>query len=164
VARLHVLTGAAFMLFAPLQFVAPIRRRYSGLHRWSGRALLAFGCLAGLSSLYFGLLMPFAGPLEGVAIILAGGLFFLSLARAFLAIRSGDVARHREWMIRTFAVAIGISSVRVTGGILDAALTPAGFSVREVFLLSVWLGWMLTLAGAEIWIRRSRYDLGKRIA
>jgi uncharacterized membrane protein len=158
-ARLHVLTGAAFLLLAPLQFVTPIRRRYARVHRWTGRALLVFGCLTGLSGLYFGLLMPFAGPRESAAIALAGGLFFLSMARAFLAIRAGEVARHREWMIRAFAVAVGISTVRVMGGILDTTLTPAGFSVREIFVGSVWLGWVVTVATAEIWIRRTRQDM-----
>jgi hypothetical protein len=108
--------------------------------------------------------MPIAGPLESVGVSLAGGVFLFSMGRAFLAIRSGDVERHREWMIRAFAVAIGISTIRVIGAILDPALTPYGYSAPQVLGLSLWVGWVLTMAAAEIWIRRSRYYLETRIA
>jgi hypothetical protein len=60
-------------------------------------------------------------------------------------------------MIRAFAVAIGISTVRVIGAILDPALTPYGYSAPQVLGLSLWVGWLLTVAAAEIWIRRSRF-------
>lgn len=164
ITRLHTIGGAVFLILAPLQFVAPLRRRFVRLHRWTGRALLGVGLLIGISGLFFALLMPIAGPLESVGVSLAGGLFLFSMGRAFLAIRSGDVERHREWMIRAFAVAIGISTIRVIGGILDPALTPYGYSAPQVLGLSLWVGWLLTSAAAEIWIRRSRYHLETRIA
>ena len=164
VTRLHTIGGAVFLIFAPLQFIAPLRRRFVRLHRWTGRTLLGIGLLVGISGFFFGLLMPIAGPLESVGISLAGGLFLFSMGRAFLAIRSRDVERHREWMIRAFAVAIGISTVRVIGAILDPALTPYGYSAPQVLGLSLWVGWLLTIAAAEIWIRRSRHYLEIRIA
>ncbi len=164
VARLHTIGGAVFLLFAPLQFAGPLRRRFVRMHRWSGRLLLGIGFLGAISGLYFGLLMPFTGRQESVVVTLAGGMFLFAVGSAFLAIRSGDVGLHREWMIRMFAVAIGISSIRVVGAILDPALTPAGYSPRQILGLSLWIGWLLTVAAAEIWIRRSRYHLETRIA
>ena len=91
----------------------------------------------------------------GLAALVAAW-FLLALGWAFRAIRSGQVARHREWMIRAFAVAIGISSVRVCGAIVDLALTPAGFRPQELFVGSLWTGWAVTIYAAEIWIRRTR--------
>jgi uncharacterized membrane protein len=164
VARLHTIGGAVFLILAPLQFVAPLRRRFVRLHRWTGRTLLGIGLLTGVSGLFFALLMPIAGPLESVGVSLAGGLLLFSMGRAFLAIRSGDVARHREWMMRAFAVAIGISTVRVVGAMLDPALTPYGYSASQILGLSLWVGWLLTVAVAEIWIRRSRSHLETRLA
>jgi uncharacterized membrane protein len=164
VARVHVIAGTAFLLLAPLQFMAPVRRRFVRLHRWMGRTLLAIGLPIAISGLYFGLLMPFAGSLEVLGVTLADGLFLFAMGRAFVAIRSGDVERHREWMIRAFGIAIGISTVRVVGGILDGALTPYGYSVRQILGISLWVGWLLTLTAAEVWIRRSRYHLEARIA
>jgi len=155
-ARLHVGLGAVFLVFAPLQFSAPIRNRYRALHRWSGRALLLAAFASTGAALFFGLLMPFGGAAEAAAIAFFGGLFLVSLTRAFLAIRRRDVARHREWMIRAFATAIGISTVRVVMMVLDPALTTAGFTAAAVFVVSIWTGWVLTVSVAELWIRYTR--------
>ena len=76
--------------------------------------------------------------------------------RAFVAIRNGQVALHREWMIRAFSVLIGISTIRVVGIAFDLTLTPAGYGPRELFALSLWTGWIISLGAAELWIRRSR--------
>jgi hypothetical protein len=107
----------------------------------------------------FGLLMPYGGPAESVAIALFGALFLLALSRAFLAIRRHQVARHREWMIRAFAIALAISTVRVVGAAFDVLLTPAAVHPAPIFVLSIWTGWIVTVAAAEPWIRHTRTDL-----
>ena len=153
---LHVVPGAGFLLLVPLQLVPRLRTRHPIVHRAVGRLLLVLGAVTGLSGLYFGLLMPYAGRAEGAAIALFGGLFLLALLRAYRAIRRGDVPRHGEWMIRAFALALAISVVRVLGGVLDLTLSPAGVSPQAVFVLAIWAGWILSLGAAEIWIRRAR--------
>lgn len=152
---LHILPGGIFLILALFQFSARIRTRYIRFHRWSGRVLVLAGFVSGLTALYFGLLMPYAGPGEAIAIALFGGLFLASLSLAFVAIRRHQVARHREWMIRAFAIAIAISTVRIVGAVLDAALTPAGVRPKVVFVLAVWTGWVITLGAAELWIRHT---------
>ena len=78
-----------------------------------------------------------------------------ALIRAVVAIRRHQVALHREWMIRAFAVALGISTVRIVAAIVDIALTPAGFGPQALFVLSVWTGWAMTVGAAELWIVRA---------
>lgn len=112
--------------------------------------------VAVLSALFFGLLMPYGGPGEAIATALFGGLFLAAISRAFIAIRRHPVARHREWMIRAFAIAIGISTVRVVGAVFDVTLTPAGIRPPEIFVLSIWVGWAITLGAAEAWVRCTR--------
>ena len=87
---------------------------------------------------------------------LFGGLFLFTLSRAYLAIRRRQMARHREWMIRAFAIALGISAARVFGAAFDIALTPGGVSPQFVFVLALWVGWLTTLGIAEVWIRHTR--------
>jgi uncharacterized membrane protein len=156
VAILHVGSGGLFLLLAPLQFSYWIRRRYIRFHRLAGRFLLGAGLATAASALFFGVLMPYGGWPERLAIMVFTALFLTALARAFAAIRAGRVARHREWMLRAFAIAFGISTIRIVGGVLDLVLTPFGFTVPAVFGLSLWSGWLLTLAGAELWIRHTR--------
>ncbi len=156
VALLHVVPGGIFLTLALFQFSSRVRRRYVQFHRWSGRALVLVAFVAGLSAFYFGLLMPYGGLGEAIAIALFGGLFLVAISRAFIAIRRHQVARHREWMIRAFAIAIGISTVRVVGAFFDVALTPAGIRPPEIFVLSIWVGWVITLGAAEVWVRYTR--------
>ncbi|HEX9878193.1 MAG TPA: DUF2306 domain-containing protein [Gammaproteobacteria bacterium] len=153
---LHVLPGGMLLTLAPLQFSRRIRSRHLRFHRWSGRALILTSFVVVLTGLYFGVLMPFGGPSEAIATALFGGFCLASVCRAFLAIRRHDVARHREWMIRAFAIAIGISTIRIVGGVFDFVLTPAGYRSQEVFVLAFWTGWLITLATAELWIRYTR--------
>ena len=153
---LHVIPGGIFLLLAPLQFSNWVRTRHIRLHRWSGRILLPAALVSVVASLYFGLLIPYGGPGEAAAIALFGGLFLFAMIRAFVAIRRGQVAQHREWMIRVFAIAIAISTVRVVAAIFDLALTPAGVRPPDLFVLSVWTGWVITVGAAELWIRYTR--------
>lgn len=153
---LHVLTGGVFLLVAPLQFSTWVRTRHIQFHRWSGRILLPTAVVSVLPGLYFGILIPYGGLGEAVAIAVFGGLFLIAICRAVVAIRRHQAARHREWMIRLFAIAIAISTVRVVAGVLDVALTPAGFRPPKLFVLSLWTGWVITLGVAEFWIRYTR--------
>ena len=150
---LHLIPALIFLLLAPLQFSRGIRNRYRTFHRWSGRVLLVCVLAISGSALYFGLLMPFGGAGEALAVGTFGGLFLFMAARAFRAIRAGDVVRHREWMIRMFAIALGVSSARIVLPLMVAALDGR---IRPAFAPSLWLGWLLTLAAAEWWIRRTR--------
>lgn len=160
ITRLHILPGGLFLLLAPLQFSSRIRTRHLRFHRWSGRLLMLAAIVTALSGLFFGLLMPFGGRMESVAIALFGGLLLFAIVRGFRAIRSGRVALHREWMIRAFALAIAISTVRFVGPVVDYAFTPGGMRAGDVFALSVWIAWVLTIAAAEAWIRYSRARAG----
>ena len=154
--RLHVVPGGLFLLFAPLQFSSWIRTRHRSVHRWSGRLLVALVLASTVPGFFFGLLMPYAGASEATIVGLAGGFLVVALGRAVAAIRRGDVARHREWMIRAYAVAIGIATIRVVGLGVDLALSPAGFHPRGLFVAALATGWLLTVGAAELWIARTR--------
>lgn len=149
---LHVLPGAFVLFLAPLQFLPRVRSRYINFHRWSGRFILLSTIPLSVSGFFFGA-MPFGGLSETVATWSFGGLFVFAAVRAFVAIRRRDITRHREWMIRMFAVAVSISVIRVVDLLLFAAFD---MSARKAFSLSIWIGWIVTVGAAEIWIRATR--------
>lgn len=152
----HVIPGALFLLFAPLQFVRRIRGRYPAMHRWSGRALVLLALASVVPGLWFGLFMPTGGRGETIVIAIFGTLFAGAIVRAWLAIRRRQTATHREWMIRAFAVALGISSVRLFAAPLDLLLTPMGWSSPAIFVASLWCGFGGTSLAAELWIHATR--------
>ncbi|HYS55501.1 MAG TPA: DUF2306 domain-containing protein [Thermoanaerobaculia bacterium] len=152
---LHVIPGAVFLLLAPIQFLPSIRNRFLGLHRWLGRILIVAALISGAAGLFFGLFLPLGGFKESIPIAIFGALLFFSAIRGYIAIRRGEVRRHREWMIRAFAVALAIATVRVVLTALDMARIMAA-DPRALFVVSIWSGWLITLAVAEAWIRYTR--------
>ena len=113
-------------------------------------------------ALYFGLAAPFAGEAEALVIAAVAALSLISVRRAYVAIRRGDVVRHREWMLRAYAIALGIASIRVVGAVVDVALAPLGVRSATGLVISLWLGWALTAGVAESWIVHTRARARRR--
>jgi uncharacterized membrane protein len=152
-ALLHIVPGGLLLILAPLQFSARIRTRHIRFHRWTGRILLITVGAASLSAFFLGFLQPFGGATESLATVVFGGIFLFAGTRAFICIRRHDVAHHREWMIRMFSIALGVSIIRIVEPVL-VFVTRIG--PQEWFGPSLWIGWLIALAVAEIWIRHTR--------
>lgn len=149
----HLVPGILLLLFVPIQFSRTVRNRYRQLHRWSGRVLLALLLVAIVPAVYFGVVDSHTLPWERPTITLFSGIVIYAATTAYLAIRRRDVARHREWMIRTFAMMIGIGTVRIVS-VPFVFMTTASY--ETITVASMWVGWVLTLGIAEWWIRHTR--------
>ena len=150
----HIVPGCLLFALAPFQFSSRIRTRYVWFHRWSGRVVALAALPIGLSGLLLGAVFPFGGPLASSAVFTAGAFFLLAVMRAFVAIRRRDVVRHREWMIRMFSIGLGISTVRIVGLVLLQIIPTRSLELRTG--LSFWIGFALTFAVAEFWVRHTR--------
>lgn len=159
-ALLHVFPGALVLTFGLLQFSNRIRTRHPKVHRISGRILLIAVAAASLSGIYLGIFEPYGDVFESSAAALFGGFMLFAGVRGFLAIRRRDVPRHREWMIRMFATGIAIAVMRVmsAASILVMGMGAELLNPRAPGVL-LWTGWLVTLACAELWIRRTRGTL-----
>ena len=150
---LHIFPGAVILTLAPFQFSSGIRRRHIRFHRWSGRVVLLAALAAVLSALLLGAISPYGGLTAASAVAVFGVFFLVAIIRAFIAIRRGDVARHREWMIRMLSICLGVSTIRIVG-LLLVLITRA--RPLEVIGLTFWLGWGLTFGAAELWVKYTR--------
>jgi uncharacterized membrane protein len=155
-ARIHVVAGGLFFLLAPLQLIGSLRARRPAVHRWNGRLLIVASLAMTGTAFYFGLRLPFAGAGEAVLIALIGSWFLVAGWRGVAAIKRGEVALHREWMLRAAAVPVGVSVIRVIGAVLDVALVRVGPDPRVLFQAALWSGWAISLAAAEWWVRGTR--------
>ena len=81
-------------------------------------------------------------------------MFVIAPVIAVVAIRRGQMIRHREWMIRFFAIGAGIVVIRLAGPAIIWLVRPAQF--RDVVGLTFWVGWLVSLMVAEGWIRSTR--------
>lgn len=158
-AYVHIVPGLIYLLGAVFQVSARFRRRHLELHRRMGRVLIACGVFSVASALFIGVSHPFGGWSEAAATVLFGLWFLTCLALAFAAVRRRDIAEHRRWMIRAFAVGIGIATIRIWVGafvFLHDAMTaePPNGPVADTFGLAFWLGFATNVAIGEWWLRR----------
>lgn len=115
----HGLAGACALFLAPLQFAEGLRQRYTVVHRTIG-TVYVIGCLV-LAPI--GLYIQYMDEAQGAArsftiettiqsstlmITTAIGLYF-ALTRQF--------TYHRQWMIRSYAVALTFIEIRVILGV-----------------------------------------------
>ena len=155
---LHILPGLIFCILGPLQFATKIRRNYPTFHKWSGRVYVVAGIFIGISALILVYVLGLAGIAETVNVTLFASLFLIFLGLAVYRIRRREVAAHREWMIRAFALGLASASLRLIFLIVTAV---SDFSFAESFLIALWISFPLHLVIAELWIiigRRSRVE------
>lgn len=148
---LHVTGAVAALLLGPFQFNARLRNRRPSVHRATGRLYLV-AVLAGgtgglaLSTVAYGGFSTSAGFALLASSWLACGLI------AYRRIRAGDVARHREWMVRCMALTAAGITLRLWLPLLAGAL---GVAFAEAYATVAWLCWVPNLMAAEWWIHRT---------
>lgn len=154
---LHVILGAFYLALAPLQFSQNIRNRFRAFHRWSGRLLILLALVLGLASLFLGLVVPYSGVPEQIVIGIFGTLFLFASAQGFRHARRKQFDLHREWMLRAFAIALSIATMRL---IFIPALIfvgqPSTEQAQTLSIVAFSLAFLIHSSFAEYWIRRTR--------
>ncbi len=151
----HVVSGFLFMTIGPLQFVAAIRNRWLGVHRWCGRVFLLASLVGVVSAVVLVPVLPVFGSFSTtIGVLFFSALFMVSLAQGYRHIRRREIAEHREWMIRLFAIGLGISTIRVLTPFL--MVPPLGASFVEAWDTMIWLGFSINILVAEVWINLTR--------
>ena len=139
---LHITSGTVALLVGPWQFYTGLRRRWPGVHRWSGRVFLvavSFGVIGGV---YLAITTTFGWAygvgLGGLAAAWAG-----TTSMAYYAIRNGAIDIHKRWMIRAYVVTFGF----VTYRLFDEWLPTANFKPdHDRFITEAWMCWALPLS------------------
>jgi hypothetical protein len=147
----HILPGVAYLVFAPFQISRRFRNRHLVLHRKMGRVLIPLGLAGGLFGIIFGILYSFGGLVEASAAVLFGSWFVFALAYAYQHIRAGDTVGHRRWMIRAFAIGLGVGTIRLWIGLFEAT---GLLDFDDAFGVAFWIAWSMHVIAAEIWLRR----------
>lgn len=153
----HVASGAIYLACGMAQFFRPLRERWPAVHRATGRVAILSGVVAAVTAVAITVLFPFHGP-AAVYLVAPFAVFFLgSLIQAFSLARAGDFERHREWMIRAFAIGTGVATMRLI--FVPAFLLLGEVSderARPLSLFSFVAAFLVHLAVAEAWIRYTR--------
>jgi uncharacterized membrane protein len=107
----HAFFGGLAMLLGAFQFSNRLRARYLKIHRTLGYVYVAGVFISG----------PFAVPvalrIDSLSLVAASAMqsfgWMVTTAIALYCVRSGNVAQHRRWMIRSYPFAMVFTVARV---------------------------------------------------
>jgi hypothetical protein len=141
----HTLCGAIALLAGPVQFSSRFRQRHLKFHRVLGR---------------FYVVSVFIGALTGIALAagrpgmpgtcVQAGAWIVCTTAAFITARNRQIARHRQWMVRSYAVTFTFVSSRVLNpwprywshlGDSFAALGLIAFTLATLLVVELGLNW-----------------------
>lgn len=109
---LHVVFGGTALLLSPLQFAARLRRRRPRLHRATGRVILGSIAVAGTAGFVLSW-YNLAGPIGTAGFGTLAVLWVTFAAGALRAARRRDIAAHRRWAVRAFALTYAAVTLRL---------------------------------------------------
>jgi len=141
----HGVMGACALLLGPMQFSDRLRARFTKLHRIIGRFYIAgvlFVAPLGTYIQYFEERMGEPRSFT-IAATVDAALLMITTAIAFAFILKGKVQQHRQWMTRSFAVALVFLEVRVILGV--TGWEKLGIAAAETVVWAC-LGFSLLLA------------------
>jgi uncharacterized membrane protein len=115
----HGLAGACALLLGPLQFSNGLRLRFRKLHRVLGRIYVTGVFIAAPLGVYIQYFEERMGKSRSftVAAVVDAVLLTGTTAVALAFILKGKVQQHRQWMTRSFGVALVFFEGRVVGGV-----------------------------------------------
>jgi hypothetical protein len=150
----HVVFGGLALLLSPVQLSTWVRARVPRLHRVNGRVVLVSIGVAGTA----GFLLSWfntAGPIGTAGFGTLAALWVIFAGLGLRAILRRDVAAHRRWMLRTFALTYAAVTLRLW----LVALIPLLGDFASAYVLVPFLSWVPNLVVVELLLRRSRTDI-----
>jgi uncharacterized membrane protein YozB (DUF420 family) len=149
----HIVAATTYALVGILQFVPRFRRQHRAWHRRAGRVLAVAGLLVVISAVWmtlFSQAQPGTGGLLYVLRLVFGSATAACLVLGVTAVGRRDIAAHRAWMIRAYAIGLAAGSQAFTEGI-GGAIFGTGVLAAD---LAEGAGRLINLAVAEWTIRR----------
>jgi len=142
----HVYIGMFILLSGMMQFPAYIRKRFPAVHKWAGR-IYAFGIIviAGPTGFVMGYYGN-GGPISQVAFCILAVLWIAFTWKAVAAARARQIAAHKRWMYRSYALTLSAISLRAWKWLLVWLYAPRPM---DAYHIVSWLGWGGNLLIAE---------------
>jgi len=127
----HGIAGACALLLGPMQFSDRLRQRFTKVHRIMGRIYIGGVFIASPLGFYVQFFQERMGAPRSLSLAAAtqATLWISTTVIALAFILQGKVQQHRQWMTRSFAVALVFLEVRVILGVTGwDALGPAAIT------------------------------------
>ena len=149
----HAIAGTCALFLAPLQFSERLRKRYTTAHHVIGR-IYVIGALVlaplGAYGQYLGESSGAPREFTTLAVVDAVMLMTTTLVAYLFAIRR-RITQHRQWMTRSYAVALVFFEGRLLGGLLGID------NNVNALMAAIWSCLALSMVFAEL--ANSYYDI-----
>ncbi|MFD6138241.1 DUF2306 domain-containing protein [Promicromonospora sp. NPDC060271] len=166
----HIFAGSIMLSAGVLQLWPWLRAHHPHVHRWSGRVYVASAIPTAVAALVVAQ-FPSAGVAQQVANTVMGTLLLTFTLLGYRAVRQRRFADHREWMVRSTALAFSIVANRFWSTFLIAVYVPGaltdpniGFGSPEIegaAIASAWMSFVANLLFAEWWLHRKPKKRGR---
>jgi uncharacterized membrane protein YozB (DUF420 family) len=159
----HIFLCSAALLAACLQVWPWLRQSHPAIHRWSGRIYVAAALTASVCVMIISP-MGLYGANQRVANTMLALLWLGTTLAGFRAIRQRRYADHRQWMLRSVALAFAIIANRAWTALALAVFVPEIYTGAEVDPTSLsqaigvasWMSWVVNLLIVEWWLHHRR--------
>lgn len=157
---MHIAAGTVAILTGPFQFIPVIRNRYRQRHRSLGKVYLVAILIGSLTGLYLAIFdniltkkeIPFGTGVSGLSIA-----WLLTSGMAFWAIKNGNIAQHRDWMIKSYVVTCGFTTFRLMFRLFH---TYFDVPAEEISGIVAWACWAVPLLITDVVLQAQK--LAKR--
>jgi uncharacterized membrane protein len=146
----HALFGGIALFAGALQFRRALLVRRPRVHRIIGTTYVASAVATGVAGGYMAM-YAFGGWVTRVGFGSMAALTLWATVLAYRAIRRRDVAAHRAWTLRSYALLFAGVTLRLESPLLmllTGDFTPA-------YRVVAWLSWVPNLLWAEWYLRRT---------
>jgi Predicted membrane protein (DUF2306) len=149
---LHIVGAMLATIIGPFQFLPKSRSgQYLNVHRWLGRTYLVGVLFGGLGGLYMARL-AYGGLPARLGFAALAILWLFSGFMAYKHIRNKEIQRHRQWMVRNYALTFAAVTLRLWQVVFQVA----GVDFIVGYVTVAWLCWIPNLIVAEWIVSRMR--------
>ncbi len=140
---LHIVSSMVALALGPFLFLNGLRARWPAVHRWLGRVYLLGVLCGGLAGLYMST-YAYTGEIARNGFATLALLWLATGLMAYVRIRDGNVAEHRRWTVRNFALTFAGVMLR-----LELPLLSAAFGFEVAYMMVAWTSWVPNLLLAQ---------------
>jgi len=108
----HLAGGTVALVLGAFQVNSKLRQRKLPMHRWFGRIYVGAVLVAGIAGLVLAVNST-GGLVANLGFGMMATLWLTTTSAAFWHIRNGNVAEHRVWMLRSYALTLAAVTLRI---------------------------------------------------
>ncbi|MGE6517592.1 DUF2306 domain-containing protein [Lysinibacillus sphaericus] len=148
--RIHIILAVIALLTGPVGMMKSLRNKRLPFHRFNGRIYIFSIVLNFIPGVYVSLFAT-GGWLSTFGFLILNTLWLITTTLGYKSIKRKDIVRHSQWITRSFFLTFANTIIYIIVAVTHNGLN---LSYGLSYTIAVWLCWIISLAIAEIVIRK----------